>query len=95
MSMLPAKLDALSPAVKTMFTRCMGAASRFNDHNFKQYFERITHSDFNRFAALDEATRKSQEPEFLKEQEKNFAVLDRQSYIADLYYSDHFHTTKK
>ncbi|EER17773.1 hypothetical protein Pmar_PMAR023703 [Perkinsus marinus ATCC 50983] len=95
MSTIPAKLNALSPAVKTMFTRCMGAASRFQDPNFKQYFQRITNSDFDRFAALDEATRASQEPDFLKEQEKNFAILDRQSYISDLYYSDHFHTTKK
>ncbi|KAF4747865.1 ribonucleotide-diphosphate reductase subunit rnr1, partial [Perkinsus olseni] len=84
--MLPAKLDALSPAVKTMFTRCMGAASRFRDPNFKQYFERITNSDFNRFAALDEATRSAQEPDFLKEQEKNFEILDRQSNINNLWF---------
>ncbi|KAF4658028.1 ribonucleotide-diphosphate reductase subunit rnr1 [Perkinsus chesapeaki] len=83
--MLPTKLDALSPAVKMMFTRCIGAASRFSDPNFKQYFERITNSDFDRFAALDEAARAAQEAEFLKEQEKNFEILDRQSKINNMY----------
>lgn len=76
----------MSTTVKVVYEGLVKAAGSFKDKNFRQYFMRIVEDDFGQFknsATLPEA-------EFLKRQSDNLRVLERQSAIHNMYYSDSF-----
>ena len=76
----------MSASVKALYEGLIRAASSFKDKNFRQYFQRIVEDDFAQFNMNKSLT----ETEFLKRQSENLQILERQSMIHNMYYSEGF-----
>ncbi len=74
-----------SPALRTLYQDLVKAASSFKDTNFRKYFLRIAEDDFAKFgkSGLGEA-------EFLSKQKANLEVLQRQTAIQNMYFTESF-----
>jgi hypothetical protein len=76
----------MSTATRALYEGLVKAASSFKDKNFRQYFVRIVEDDFARFSKEASVS----EAEFIKRQQENLQVLERQALIHNMYYSDSF-----